>query len=426
MDMKIVGKIVLIYLLLYTSIGFSQKTSDKLKREQSRLEQKISDTKFLLSKSKSAKETSLDELKVIKNQIFYREQLLKNYDNQIRAAELSLKSKAQQIELLYEKINQLKKQYQKLLIYAYKHRNIYGKMMFVFSSGSYFEALKRIKYLEYIAEIQEKQFLAIRQHQKLIKEEIIIIEKEKEHKRAIIQEKLNEKIEIESDRKNQEYLYQKFKNEENILISKLAKEERLRRNLRDRINEAIRQEIAAEEARRKKEEAERLVSSDTKNNLNSSSSESIFLETKESYKLNASFEKNKGRLPWPVERGNITENFGKNLHPTLKNVTTNNRGIDISTSKNSQVRAVFKGQVTSVLKIPGAGKVIIIKHGNYRTVYSNLQDTYVKSGMNIDTKKVIGTLLLSESVNMSIAHFEIHHVIGSKVTCLNPTLWISH
>lgn len=424
--MKIVGKIVLIYLLLYTSIGFSQKTSDKLKREQSRLEQKISDTKFLLSKSKSAKETSLDELKVIKNQIFYREQLLKNYDNQIRAAELSLKSKAQQIELLYEKINQLKKQYQKLLIYAYKHRNIYGKMMFIFSSGSYFEALKRIKYLEYIAEIQEKQFLAIRQHQKLIKEEIIIIEKEKEHKRAIIQEKLNEKIEIESDRKNQEYLYQKFKNEENILISKLAKEERLRRNLRDRINEAIRQEIAAEEARRKKEEAERLVSSDTKNNLNSSSSESIFLETKESYKLNASFEKNKGRLPWPVERGNITENFGKNLHPTLKNVTTNNRGIDISTSKNSQVRAVFKGQVTSVLKIPGAGKVIIIKHGNYRTVYSNLQDTYVKSGMNIDTKKVIGTLLLSESVNMSIAHFEIHHVIGSKVTCLNPTLWISH
>ncbi len=424
--MKIVGKIVLIYLLLYTSIGFSQKTSDKLKREQSRLEQKISDTKFLLSKSKSAKETSLDELKVIKNQIFYREQLLKNYDNQIRAAELSLKSKAQQIELLYEKINQLKKQYQKLLIYAYKHRNIYGKMMFIFSSGSYFEALKRIKYLEYIAEIQEKQFLAIRQHQKLIKEEIIIIEKEKEHKRAIIQEKLNEKIEIESDRKNQEYLYQKFKNEENILISKLAKEESLRRNLRDRINEAIRQEIAAEEARRKKEEAERLVSSDTKNNLNSSSSESIFLETKESYKLNASFEKNKGRLPWPVKRGNITENFGKNLHPTLKNVTTNNRGIDISTSKNSQVRAVFKGQVTSVLKIPGAGKVIIIKHGNYRTVYSNLQDTYVKSGMNIDTKKVIGTLLLSESVNMSIAHFEIHHVIGSKVTCLNPTLWISH
>ena len=424
--MKIVDKILLIYLLLYTSIGFSQKTSDKLKREQSRLEQKISDTKFLLSKSQSAKETSLDELKVIENQIFYREQLLKNYDNQIRAAELSLESKVQQIDLLFEKIDQLKKQYQRLLIYAYKHRNIDGKMMFIFSSGSYFEALKRIKYLEYIAEIQEKQFLAIRQNQLLIKEEIIVIEKEKEHKRTIIQEKLNEKIQIESDRKKQEYLYQKFKNEEDVLISKLSKEETLKKKLRDRINEAIRKEIAVELARRKKEEAERLSSSDKKNNLNTSSGESIFSETKESYKLNASFEKNKGRLPWPVERGNITENFGKNSHPTLKNVTTNNRGIDISTSKNSQVRSVFKGQVTSVLKIPGAGKVIIIKHGNYRTVYSNLQDTYVKSGMNIDTKKVIGTLLLSESINMSIAHFEIHHVIGSKVTCLNPTLWISH
>ena len=422
--MKIVDKILLIY-LLSTSIGFSQTTSDKLKREQSRLEQKISDTKFLLSKSKSAKEASLDELKIIENQIFYREQLLKNYDNQIRAAELTLKSKVQQIDLLYEKIDQLKKQYQRLLIYAYKNRNIYGKMMFIFSSGSYFEALKRIKYLEYIAEIQEKQFLAIRQHQALIEEEIIVIENEKENKRAIIQEKLDEKSQIEFDRKKQEYLYQKFKNEENVLISKLAKEERLKKKLRDRINEAIRQEIAAEAARRKKEE-ERLASSDKNNNLNSSSEESIFSETKESYKLNASFEKNKGRLPWPVERGNITERFGKNSHPTLKNVTTNNRGIDISTAKNSKVRSVFKGRVTSVLKIPGAGKVIIIKHGNYRTVYSNLQDTYVKTGMSIDTKKVIGTLLLSESVNMSIAHFEIHHVIGSKVTCLNPTLWISH
>ncbi len=429
-DMISVNKILLVCFLLLTLIGFGQPTSDKLRREQVRLEQKISDTKFLLSKSQSAKETSLNELKVIENQIIYREQLLKNYDNQIRAAELTIQSKSQQIELLHGKIDRLKKQYTELLIYAYKRRNKYGKMMSIVSSGSYFEAVKRAKYLERISEIQQKQFLAIKQNQLLIKAEIITIEKEKQYKVALIKDKIKEKAAIEFDRKKQQEVYQKFKSEESLLITKLAEEERSKAILRERINTAIRNEIAAAEARRKRAEAERkrLEAENAKSNTPTvaKKSEPTFSETKESTKLSASFEGNKGRLPWPVDKGSITESFGKNAHPTLRNVTTNNRGIDISTPKNAQVRAIFEGEVTSVLNIPGAGKVVIIKHGNYRTVYSNLQDTYVISGMKVSTKKVIGSLLLDVTLNMSIAHFEIHHVVGNVVKCLNPTLWVSH
>ncbi|MDG1147660.1 MAG: peptidoglycan DD-metalloendopeptidase family protein [Crocinitomicaceae bacterium] len=429
--MNSVSRLLLTCFLTFTFVGFGQSTSDKLKREQARLEQKISDTKFLLSKSQTAKETSLNELKVIENQIIYREQLLKNYDNQIRAAELTVQSKTQQIDLLHEKIERLKKQYEALLLYAYKHRNKYGKMMSIFSSGSYFEAVKRAKYLERISEIQQQQFLAIQQNQALIKEEIKAIEKEKQYKVAIIQEKSKEKDAIESDRKKQQEVYQKFKLEESILIAKLAEEEQNKKVLRDRINTAIRNEIAAAEARRKKKEAERKRLAAEKAAANATATvanrpEPTFSETNESMRLNTSFKGNKGRLPWPVDKGSITENFGKNAHSTLRNVTTNNRGIDISTPKNAQVRAVFEGEVTSVLKIPGAGKVVIIKHGDYRTVYSNLQDTYVISGMKVSTKKVIGSLLLDEARNMSVAHFEIHHVVGSTVTCLNPALWVSH
>ena len=122
----------------------------------------------------------------------------------------------------------------------------------------------------------------------------------------------------------------------------------------------------------------------------------------------------------------MTEGFGKNPHPTLDNVFTNNNGIDISSPKNAQVRAVFEGEVTSVLSIPGAGKVVIIKHGNYRTVYSNLQDTYVKSGSKVSTKQAIGSLLVSDGASVSVAHFEIHQVVGTLVQCLNPSLWVSH
>jgi len=106
-------------------------------------------------------------------------------------------------------------------------------------------------------------------------------------------------------------------------------------------------------------------------------------------------------------------------------VYTNNNGIDISTSKGAQVRAIFEGEVTSVLNIPGAGKVVIIKHGNYRTVYSNLQETYVKTGSKVSTKQAIGSLLIEDGSSYSVVHFEIHQVVGSSVSSLNPSLWVN-
>lgn len=439
--MKSVSKRLWILLLCLLPVGgWAQSTSEKLKKDQLRLERKIEDTKLLLSKSKSNTESSLNELKVIENQITYREQLLRNFDNQIRGAELNVQKKEQQIAELTDKITKLKEQYRRLLIYAYKHRNQYGKLMYVFSSESYFEALKRAKYLERISEIQQKQFLAIRQNQQIIREEIAAIQKEKEYKKVMLAEKSNEKAAIEKDRAHQQEVYQKFKQEEDKLVAELKEDENKKAQLNARIQEAIRKEIAeAEEKQRKAEEARRKAAAAANNttastnagpsaantNTSSAASEKVFAETKESALLNASFEGNRGKLPWPVSQGTITENFGKNEHPTLKNVYTNNKGVDISTPKNAQVRAVFEGEVTSVLNIPGAGKVVIIKHGNYRTVYSNLKDTYVSVGSKVTTKKVIGSLLAMDGQNTSVAHFEIHKVEGSAVTCLNPTLWIA-
>tara|TARA_R110002072_G_scaffold172042_4_gene325870 strand:+ start:27811 stop:29079 length:1269 start_codon:yes stop_codon:yes gene_type:complete len=422
--MKNVSKIFIAFLLFTYSVN-GQSTSEKLKREQARLERKIADTKSLLGKSKSKTQASLNELKVIENQIVFRENLLRNFDNQIRGAELSIENKQQEIDQLYDKIERLKLQYKKLLLYAYKHRNKYNKMMYVVSAESYNEALKRKKYLERIKDIQKKQFLIIQQNQALIKKEIEAIEIEKTYKKTVVVEKSKEKEIIEKDKALQEEVYQKFKSQEQELLATLRREESKKVVLRNKISAAIRKEIAEAEARRKAAEAAR-----RKNNPTSTSTKTTvspdFVSTKESARLSASFEGNKGRLPWPVSKGSITEKFGKNPHPTLKNVYTNNRGIDISSPKNAQVRAVFEGVVTSVLSIPGAGKVIILKHGNYRTVYSNLKDTYVSKGDKVTTKKVIGSLLTKDKQNLSIVHFELHKVSGSSVTCLNPSLWVSH
>jgi len=415
-----VSKLLLVFLLFSFGIN-AQSTSEKLKREQARLVRKIADTKLLLSKSKTNTEASLNELKMIENQIVYREQLLKNYDNQIRGAELNIAKKGQEIEELYARIERLKAQYKKLLIYSYKRRNKFSKMMYVVSSDSYHEALKRKKYLERISEIQQKQFLVIQQNQELIKREIEEIEKEKTYKQKVVAEKSKEKAAILEDKQKQEEIYLTFKAQESELIAKLKEEERKKQILRSRINAAIQKEIADAEARRIKAEAARI-----KNNPTASPKKPDIAATKESMRLSKSFEGNKGRLPWPVAKGSITEKFGKNPHPTLKNVYTNNRGIDITSPKNAQVRVVFDGVVTSVLNIPGAGKVVIIKHGNYRSVYSNLKDVYVTKGDVVSTKKVIGSLLSKDKENVSIVHFELHKVTGNNVECLNPALWVTH
>jgi murein hydrolase activator len=430
-----VSRTICLLITLIPLVSFSQSTSEKLKTEQDRLEKKISNTRMLLSKMKGNTEASLNELRLIENQIRFREELVRNFDNQIRTAETKITEKDREIIELDSKIGHLKDQYRKLLIYAYKHRNKFGKLMFIFSSDNYFEAIKRNSYLEKVADMQQKQSRIILQHQSLIKKEIDRIAKEREYKLQVLDEKKKEREQIEKDKQKQEVVYQKFKKEEDKLYAQLREDERKKEDLRRKIDAAIKKEIAEAEARRKKAEEEArkksLATSTTGTAAKPSTTENTaakavnFAETKEIAELSKSFEGNKGKLPWPVEKGTITEGFGKNAHPTLPNVFTNNNGIDISTPKSAQVRAVFEGEVTSVLNIPGAGKVVIIKHGNYRSVYSNLQDTYVQPGAKVKTKQAIGSLLPKEGSSVSVAHFEIHQVVGTAVQCLNPTLWIA-
>ncbi|MDR0801589.1 peptidoglycan DD-metalloendopeptidase family protein [Fluviicola sp.] len=427
---------LLVLLLTVTGIAWSQKKSDQLQAEQNKLEKKLSTTKSLLDKVKKGTEISLNELKLIENQVKNRELLVRNFDNQIRSAELTISSKGEQIKELQKRLVQLKEQYKKLLIYAYKHRSKSAKMMYIFSSSNYFEAVKRTSYLKRLSEIQQKQFKVILQNEKTIHKEIKDIRAEKEHKKTLLQEKIIEKQQIEKDKSSKQQALDELRKDESSLMAELKEQERQKAELKRRIKLAIEKEIAEAETKAKKEAEKKSAlaaksspstasSPKTSTNTAAPAKEAVFTDTKENIALGKNFESNRGKLPWPVAKGSITENYGKNAHPTLPNVYTNNNGIDIGTPKNSQVRAVFDGEVTSVLNIPGAGKVIIIKHGAYRTVYSNLQEAYVSVGDKVDSKQAIGSLLSDDEGNLSTAHFEIHQVVDGTVQRINPTLWLS-
>ncbi|WP_430405370.1 murein hydrolase activator EnvC family protein [Fluviicola sp.] len=421
-------------LLISTGSVWSQKKSDQLQAEQNKLEKKLSTTKSLLDKVKKGTESSLNELKLIENQVKNRELLVRNFDNQIRSAELTISSKGVQIKELQKRLVLLKEQYRKLLIYAYKHRNKSAKMMYIFSSSNYFEAVKRTSYLKRLSEIQQKQFKVILQNEKTIHKEISTIKQEKDHKKELLEEKIVEKQQIEKDKTNKQLALEKLRKDENSLMAELKEQERQKAELKRRIKLAIEKEIADAEAKAKKE-AEKKASLASKSSTSTSTNKTTtatapakevsFTDTKENIAMGKNFESNRGKLPWPVAKGSITENYGKNAHPTLPNVYTNNNGVDIGAPKNAQVRAVFDGEVTSVLNIPGAGKVVIIKHGAYRTVYSNLQEAYVSVGDKVGSKQSIGSLLADEEGNLSTSHFEIHQVVEGTVQRINPTLWLA-
>ena len=444
--------VISLFLFFVVQFGFSQTNSKSLKKEQQQLESKISNTKKLLKQVKSNQQNSLNAIRLIDNQIKSREDLVRIYDIQVRAAEIEIIEKKQRINRLKERISNLKTQFRSMMIYSYKHRGNHRNIMFIMSSQNYNEAYKRNNYLKKLAEIQKKQVAIIKQNQKVVYSDIQTINNNKKEKLSIIEEKKTEKKLIEIDRGVKQQTFNKFKQEEKNLFTQLEVAERKKQNLKQEIAKAIKLEILVEQKkqeeiakkeRAKKEKAEKekieklaneektIVNTEIKKEkLESKSIEntenkivSTYTEPKESIALGKNFQLSKGLLPWPVNSGSITEKYGKNPHPTLNGVITNNNGIDITCTIGSNVRAIFGGEVSSIFSIQGAGKVIIVKHGNYRSVYSNIKDTYVKIGAKVATKQNIGSLI--QEGNISICHFEIHQVVNGVTQSLNPSLWIS-
>jgi len=449
--MKFVISISIVFLV---SSFFSQTSSAALKKEQKKIENKISNTKTLLNTVKNNANISLNELRIVDNQIKNREALVAVYDNQVQAAEIKMLEKSNEINTLKKKSIKLKSQYRAMLLYAYKHRNNSDKIMYILSASSYHEAFKRNKYIKKIASAQKRQVAIIKQHRQLISQEIKNVAIEKSQKLVSLEQKKQEKANIELDKNLLATNLNKLKNEEQKLNSQLLTEEQKKQDLKLKITNAIRVEIsiaenkrkkkAAQEAKEKAAKKEKIVVKEKPNNdikptkvktptnvivpekvtpKPKVEKEVVFVESDENIALGTSFATNKGKLPWPVSSGSITEKYGRNAHPTLSGVFTNNNGIDISCPIGQSVRAIFEGEVTSVFTITGAGKVVIVTHGNYKTVYSNLQSTDVKIGSKVQTKQKIGTLL-SEG-NISICHFEIQLVANGAIQSLNPSLWIS-
>lgn len=406
-------KICFLFLFSY-GIGHAQG-SKKLKQREALLKKQIAETKSLLNETKKSEQATLDELTILNQQISYREALTDNLNRQIKQIENDISENKDEISRLTSELSKLKTEFREMIRFAYKQRNKDYNIMYLLSSDNVNQAYRRMKYINQYAENRKLQAKEVTNTQKKLSEKNIELKRNKEDKLLVIDEANQVKKEFIKDKQTHQQTLNKINSNQLELKQKLQKQQLEK----DRIAKAIKKAI--EDELKKKTDKSNTIADKTDPNP---SKPDKFQETPEEKLAGEQFIQNKGKLPWPVEKGSITSRFGRQQHSVVSTTYIENNGIDISTTKNSSVRAVFKGKVTSVLSIPGSGKAIIITHGNYRTVYANLKEVNVKIGQFVQTKQKVGMLLPDGSGTISKAHFEIWSINGSNMKPINPSYWL--
>jgi septal ring factor EnvC (AmiA/AmiB activator) len=405
----------------------------QLEKERKVLLEKISETKKVIAINKQKESIKLTQLKAINAQIKTREKVINNIGQEIFEITVEVDESKTTIDTLNSQLARIKAEYAKNILAIHKNKNNINNLAFIFNAKGFNDANKRIKYLEKLSEYKQLQARLITNIQKEINQEVNKMLQVKKQSEQLFNVKEGEKKELEVDKKNETIVLSTLQQKQKELQVELAKSEAIYQKLTLRIAELIQKEI--DEARKREEERRRIAElkaakarakliADNKKKGIETKPEIKKVPTStlspEDLKASNDFESMKNRLVWPVNNGFISETFGTHQHPKLKLIKTNNNGVNISCKKATQVICVFKGKVKAILPIPGMETFILIKHGEYFTVYAKLVNVQVKVGQELNVGDVLATVYTDETENKTELHFEIFKAKSP----LNPELWL--
>ncbi len=392
--------------LLATNSLYSQDKKEKLEEEKNRIEKEIQYTNKLLNETKRSKKNSLNQLIILNKKIKTREKLVSTINHEMNNLDKNITKNETEIKVLTKDLKKLKDEYAKMIYYAFKNRNAYNRLMFIFASEDFNQAFQRLKYFQQYSSYRRMQAKLIEKTQTELNNKADQLKNQKLKKTSLLKEKAGEIKQLKRE-----------KDEKNSTIRKLSgKEKELRSTLKAKKNEASKLEKAIKNIIN----AEIKAAAERARKTNEVKKSKIIDLTSEEFELTNNFVDNKGKLPWPSEKGIISSTFGEHKHPVLRKVKIKNNGIDILTNKGEMVRAIFNGTVISVRAISNTNTVIIIRHGEYFTVYSNLDKVFVKRGDKVQIKQEIGTVFTNPSDSKTELHFEI----WKGRSLLNPIYWV--
>ncbi len=387
------------FFVILAQMCFAQSKSD-LQKKRDELNKRLELTKKLIAETQNSKASVNQQMLILRQQISYREQLLSNMQREVKNIDEEIAQKEGEIELLEDRIAAMKREYALMIQQAYKNQKSHDALMYIFSADDFNQAYKRFKIIQNYSEVRKEQAEEIEATQVELRETIAALESDKVEKTTLAQEQATERERLAKDKENQQKSLSELQQQEGELKAQQEQQERERQRLNKKIEEMIAAELASEK--------------NANNGTYALSPEGVI--------VSQNFEKNKGQLPWPVERGVITRRFGKQPHPTLGGITIDSKGVDFATEADANVMAIFGGTVTSVFNIPGAGQNVIITHGAYKTVYTGLKNVRVSKGDTVNARQTIGKVLSDNG--KSLAHLEIWKISATGGTPQNPLSWI--
>jgi septal ring factor EnvC (AmiA/AmiB activator) len=394
-----------LYLLVFSSLGssFAQDKKNLLQSDKEKIEKEIEYSTRLLEETKKSKKTSLNQLVLLKKQICDREKLLQNMQKQVKAVDETIMLDEEIISDLNTDLKKLRDEYAQMVYFAYKNRNSYDKLMFIFAARDFNQAYKRLKYFQQYSEYRKMQAQLIVKTRDELESTIEQLEINKEEKMELLSSFTEEKEKLSKEKAMKSKTVKELSKKEKQLLTTIKQKEKASKKLQKEIEKIIAEEIrlAAKKSGTKKT--------------------SSFALTPAELQLSANFELNKQKLPWPLKRGVVSEKFGEHPHPVLKNVMVQNKGLDFLTDKGAKARAVFEGEVTRVISIAGYNYVVMIRHGEFLTVYSNLVEVFIQKGDKVSTGQEIGEVHTDTKEMKTELHFEM----WKGKTLLNPANWLA-
>jgi len=390
--------LIIIFSLVFVFGGHTQSRQELEKRKK-KIAAEIEFKNKLLEETQQNQKASLNQLILLNTKINEREDLINTIARELTFVEKEIEKTESLIKSLEADLQRYKDEYAKLIYNTFKTKNNYDKLIYILGSQDVNQAFRRLKYLQQYAEYRTNQAALIIRTQEQLNKKRDGLESIRKEKSELLQEEKSATSTLFTEKSLQQNVYRDLKNKEKQLLQEIKKQQQEAERLKKAIQKIIEEELKRQEEEKKK---------------------SGFALTPEAKALSTDFQNNKGKLPWPVEKGVITEQYGEHSHPVLKEVKVQNNGINIGTTKGADARAVFAGKVSAVIVLQGSGIAVIVRHGEFLTVYSNLAEVYVKKDQEIEVKQAIGKIISDNENGKTDLHFELWK---GQVT-QNPALWL--
>ena len=395
--------ISLFFFLFLTMVSFAQNKSRKqLELDRKRIKKEIKMVNKLLFAAIKSEQNALEDLKDLNQKISIREQYISTINLEVVSLSNDIANYEGDINQLEIKLIKLKEDYAEMIYKSYKSKSQQSNTLFLFSSKSFYQAYKRVKYMKQYASFRKKQgeevYLLTNKFLRL-KDSLLI---QKELKDTLLSNEKEQKTKIEYEKNDQKKLISELKTQEKKYKKKLRIKQQEEKKISQRIDKIIKEAIAKSNAKKGIKKAKG------------------FSLTPEARALAVKFEQNKGKLPWPVESGLIIRRFGKQPHPVYSGNFINSTGIHIATKKGSNANAIFNGEVLAIQTQSEGKKSVLIRHGNYISIYNNLESVFVNDGQKVKTGQPLGKIFTDRITGKTKLIF----VLSKNTTRLNPTSWI--